>query len=77
MLVDSSRNYGIHRYSFCGKTVQQAMRSGTILLKQLGCKIVPKVVYFVLGKEFLNFSETAPRFLSLIMGILYSVNRLG
>ena len=35
--------------------------SKVVSLKQLEGKSTPKVVYFVLKKELLNFSETAPR----------------
>ena len=34
---------------------------GTISLKHLGGKIAPKLVYFVLEKVLLTFSEMAPR----------------
>ena len=34
---------------------------GTISLKLLGGKLAPKLVYFALRKELINFSEMAPR----------------
>ena len=37
-----------------------AINLGTISLKHVGGKTAPKLVYFVLEKELINFSEMAP-----------------
>ena len=42
-------------------SIQNIPVQGTVSLKLLGGKLAPKLGYFVLRKELLNFSETVPR----------------
>ena len=44
-------------------TLSITIRSGPVSLKPSGGKLAPKLVYFLLEKELLNFGETAPWFL--------------
>ena len=54
--MDSKLAQGLHITSAAGIEPQ-----GTISLKLLVGKLAPKLVYFVLKKELLNFSEMTPR----------------
>ena len=56
----------LNTFKFICKTIQSehlntiTPNQGAISLKLVGGKLAPKLLYFVLKKELLNFSETAP-----------------
>ena len=70
------------RYNFEKITVftTHFVPRGAISRKLLGGKLVPKLVYFVLKKELLSFSEKAPKDIAIHKFIshvdLYDVNSI-